>query len=105
MPRELPPINPYEPALFGAELSEDIPQLDLHGMRAHLAESELDAFVQRTFMDGEEAIKIIHGRGTGVLKALVEEYLRANDQLIASFRGSTQPHEQGAVIVAILYKK
>ncbi len=51
-------------------------ELDLRGMRAGDAEVSLDEFLDRTVRDGLEKVRIIHGRGTGVLRNVVREHLR-----------------------------
>ena len=104
-PKETPLPNPFESTLFAAELSDSIPQIDLHGMRGNIAVSEAETFLHRSFMDGEEAVKIIHGRGTGILKTLIEKLLKENPEIIASYRGSTKPGEAGAVILVAMHRK
>ncbi len=50
-------------------------ELDLRGMRADGAESELDLFLDRALRDGLSSVRIVHGRATGVLRRVVRERL------------------------------
>ena len=104
-PKEQPTSRDQEPTLFAAELSDAVPSVDLHGSRVHEAIAEVERLIHGAFMNGDEAVKIIHGRGTGKLKTAVEQCLRENKEIVAAFRGSSRPHEQGAVIVVALHKK
>lgn len=72
---------------MAAELSRDTPSVDLHGLTKDAAESELDVFLNREFMGGSRAVRIVHGKGTGVLKLAVEETL-AHHPLVMQWRNS-----------------
>ena len=50
--------------------------LDLRGMRADAAESELARFLDKALLAGHREVEVIHGRGTGVLRREVHEFLR-----------------------------
>ena len=52
------------------------PTLDLRGERAEDALTRLMAFVDDAVMFGIPEIKILHGRGNGVLRQVAREYLR-----------------------------
>ncbi len=56
---------------FGSLLS-----LDLRGQRADVALSQLSAFLDKAIMNSRESIEIVHGRGTGVLRKEVHNFLR-----------------------------
>lgn len=57
------------PALESAEL-------DLRGMRAADAQVNLDEFLDRALRDGLSKLRVIHGRGSGVLRNVVRDHLR-----------------------------
>ena len=80
------------------ELS-DLEALDLHGLDRLAATHELDFFLQRAIARRVLGVKIIHGRGERILAQATEQRLRA---LELPFRGSTLPHEAGAVIYVLL---
>ena len=51
-------------------------RLDLRGKRADLALAELEQFLDRSLLSGVEGVEIVHGRGTGALKAAVHRQLK-----------------------------
>jgi DNA mismatch repair protein MutS2 len=52
------------------------PTLDLRGERAEDALTKLMAYVDDAVMFGVPEMKILHGRGNGVLRQVVRDYLR-----------------------------
>lgn len=58
--------------------SEPVSQLylDLRGLRAEEAQAELARFLDQAVYQGREEAEIIHGRGTGMLRRAVHDYLR-----------------------------
>ncbi|MEG1610245.1 MAG: Smr/MutS family protein, partial [Bilophila sp.] len=67
-------------------------RLDLRGKRADLALSELSQYLDRALLAGREGVEIVHGRGTGVLRKEVHNFLRTFPG-IASF--ALAPEDQG----------
>ena len=61
------------------------PSLDLHGMDKMEALPILDKYIDDAFIAGLKQVEINHGRGTGVLRAFVQQYLRGH-KLVKSFR-------------------
>jgi len=51
-------------------------RLDLRGMRADVALSEVESFLDRAILAGRQEVEIIHGRGTGALRREVQAFLR-----------------------------
>jgi DNA mismatch repair protein MutS2 len=66
--------------------------LDLRGMRADAAESELLAFLDNAVLRGHGDLEIIHGKGTGALRREVHRMLREHPQ-VASF--ALAPEDRG----------
>lgn len=74
-------------------------ELDLRGMASDEAILELDMFVNRALMSHLSQTTIIHGKGTGVLRSAVHDYLRKCKQ-VKSFRlGVYGEGESGVTIV------
>jgi DNA mismatch repair protein MutS2 len=59
--------------------------LDLRGQRADEALGELEAFLDRTALEGADVVFVIHGHGTGALRKVVREYL-ATSPYVERFR-------------------
>ena len=59
--------------------------LDLRGQRADEALAELEAFLDRTALEGADTVYVIHGHGTGALRKVVREYL-ATSPYVERFR-------------------
>lgn len=51
-------------------------RLDLRGMRADVAVSELERFLDRAIVGGRDEVEVIHGRGTGVLRREIHSFLK-----------------------------
>ena len=54
------------------------PTLDLRGHRAEEALTELQHFLDDAQLLGERELRILHGKGYGILKTLIREQLQAN---------------------------
>ncbi len=91
----------HEILLFAAEIG-DVPTLDLHEMTKNLANDALDAFIDRAFVNGDEAVKIIHGRGAGVLRDTVHIWLKTHPIYVAAFRDASDVWQIGGVTVVAL---
>lgn len=100
-PRE--ETNPYETAMFAAEIG-GAPTVDLHEFTTQEAVLALDRFINHEFLEGSESVKIIHGRGTGKLRAMIQDFL-GKHELVAAFRDSHAPNQIGGVTIAALYSK
>lgn len=75
--------------------------LDLRGMNADEALMEVDSFLDRASRMGLPQVTIIHGKGTGVLRAAVQKHLRRCPQ-VKSFRLGTFGEGENGVTVAEL---
>ena len=58
------------------------PTIDLHGFDRESARVATDDFVSENLILKNETIVIIHGIGTGIVKASVHEALRVNKNVI-----------------------
>ena len=75
--------------------------LDLRGMNADEALMEVDSFLDRVGRMGLAQVTIIHGKGTGVLRAAVQKHLRRCPG-VKSFRlGALGEGESGVTIVEL----
>ncbi len=77
------------------------PELDLRGQRAEMVESALDTYLNDAFMSGLPEVRIIHGYGTGAVRAEVREQLAVH-KLVKSFRPGQQGEGGDGVTIALL---
>ena len=56
-------------------------ELDLRGRRGDEAVYEIEKYLDRAVMLGLPSLKIIHGKGDGILRKLIREYLRKYSQV------------------------
>ncbi len=68
-------------------------QLDMRGWRVEQALEELDSYLNDAVMSGMSSVRIVHGKGTGALRAAVREQL-AHHPLVKSYT-SAPPQEGG----------
>ena len=67
-------------------------ELDLRGMRAADAQIRLDEFLDHAARDGVSRLRVIHGRGAGVLRSVAREHLRYH-RGVSGF--GAEPRERG----------
>jgi DNA-nicking Smr family endonuclease len=77
--------------------------LDLHAFQPRDAKSVVDEYVREAHAAGFRDIRIIHGRGTGVLRGRVQAALEAHP-LVEAFRDDTDAH-LGATLVRLVAKE
>ncbi len=84
---------------------EDLPevamQLNMRGWRVEQALEELDRYLNDAVMSGIASVRIVHGKGTGALRAAVREQL-AHHPLVQSYTSaSPQDGGDGVTIVRL----
>ncbi len=52
------------------------PEIDLHGYNVEDAIAELDTYLDKAFLQGYSQVTVIHGMGTGKLRAGLQDFLR-----------------------------
>lgn len=89
------------PAHSGREMKMDVPQteIDLRGMDSVEAICVLDRFLDEAFRRNITTVRIIHGKGTGVLRAAVQQSLKAN-KFIKKFRLGVYGEGEDGVTIA-----
>lgn len=74
-----------KPRLSGVDLNEKMQQfsfnLDLRGQRGEEALVEVDRFLNDALMLGYPELRIVHGKGDGILRQLVRNHLRGYKQV------------------------
>ncbi len=77
---------------------DNLPKLDLHGFDRETARVAVCDFIRDNIKMKNEFINIIHGIGSGVVKATVHDELRKNKNVI-NFK--TYYYNQGCTIVKV----
>ena len=76
-------------------------ELDIRGMASDEAILELDNYIDNAIVSGLDTIRIIHGKGTGVLRKSVQAHLRSH-KAIKTFRLGTFGEGENGVTIAEL---
>jgi DNA mismatch repair protein MutS2 len=74
-------------------------ELNLIGQRVDDALDESDRFLDRALLEGKEAVRIIHGFGTGTLRKAIREHLRKHPAVKSWRPGEENEGGDGATIV------
>ncbi len=78
------------------------PEVDLRGLRVDEMETELGRALDEAIVSGLSELRVIHGKGTGALRARAAELL-AEDARVREFR-SGGPAEGGAGVTVVLLR-
>ncbi|MHA6485304.1 endonuclease MutS2 [Paenibacillus sp. strain BS8-2] len=73
-------------------------ELDLRGESLEEAIMEVDRFLDETFLSGFGQVYIIHGKGTGILRTGIQQYLRKHSH-VKSFRNGN--YGEGGIGVTV----
>ena len=66
-------------------------ELDLHGLTVDEALPKLDEFLHAAYQAGLYRVRVVHGKGTGILRREVGRYL-ANHPLVRSYGPADRYH-------------
>lgn len=75
--------------------------LDLRGKRGVEALSELDQFMDSALLLGQQELRIVHGKGDGILRKLVRQHLRAYKQIAGIADEHPDRGGDGVTVVAL----
>ncbi|HEU4523197.1 MAG TPA: Smr/MutS family protein, partial [Thermoanaerobaculia bacterium] len=76
-------------------------ELNLIGQRVDDALEESDKFLDRALLEGKQAVRIIHGFGTGTLRKAIREHLRKHPA-VASWRPGAENEGGDGATIAVL---
>ena len=76
-------------------------ELDLRGMASDEAIMEVERFIDNALLSGIEVIRIIHGKGTGVLRKAVQDTLKRNKSVRSYRLGVFGEGESGVTIAEL----
>ena len=76
-------------------------QIDLRGMTLDEAVLETDKYLDEAFLSGQHEVTIIHGKGTGVLRTGIRDFLKTHAHVESFRQGKYGEGESGVTIVTI----
>jgi DNA mismatch repair protein MutS2 len=76
-------------------------ELNLVGQRVDDALEESDKFLDRALLEGKQAVRIIHGFGTGTLRKAIREHLRKHPAVRSWRPGAENEGGDGATIAVL----
>jgi len=76
-------------------------QIDLHGLDRHTALSETNEFLQKAGKRGLRCVRIVHGKGLGVLKAKLRQWLPMKNEVLAFTQAPATQGGGGALLVLL----
>jgi DNA mismatch repair protein MutS2 len=85
----------------GDDIAPVSAELNLIGQRVDDALEESDKFLDRALLEGKQAVRIIHGFGTGALRKAVREHLRTHPA-VKSWRPGNENEGGDGATVAVL---
>lgn len=80
------------------------PELDLHRLTVDEALLKVDQFLYDAYAARMFSVRIVHGKGTGVLRNSIRDYL-SRHHLVKSFRWAVQVEGGGGVTIVKLIDK
>jgi len=77
------------------------PEIDLRGKRAEEALQKLNEFLDEAIMVGAAEVRVLHGKGDGILRQLIRDQLQVND--VVSWYGDEHVERGGAGITIVRF--
>lgn len=76
-------------------------ELDLRGLRAEEAREKVDQFLDEAILAGFQNVRVIHGKGTGRLRAQIGDFLRRHPQVQSTRLGHWNEGDSGVTVVEL----
>ncbi len=74
-------------------------EIDVRGMRAEEAKETVDRFIDQVLMAGLSSVRIIHGKGAGILRSVLEQYLKTHPSVKKTRPGHWNEGDTGVTFV------
>ena len=105
-PEDVEPVNvpvaksrPTRKSASVAAISQISTEVMLRRMRAEEAIEALDAYLDDAMLAGLHKARIVHGKGDGILKKVVREFLSGRSEVARYYEASTDDGGSGVTIV------
>ena len=79
--------------------------IDLHGLTREQAAAEVNEFLRQCLARGHRCVRIVHGKGLGVLKAKLRKWLPQRDEVLAYCEAPAHEGGSGALLVLLKSKR
>ncbi len=76
-------------------------EIDLRGLLGDEAVQEVDKFLDRALLAGAPFVRLIHGKGTGVLKKRIAEFLKTHPAVLESRPGEAGEGGEGVTVATL----
>ncbi len=98
---ELPPVSRVN-ALQLDTVQEPVgPELDVRGMDSYEALEAVDRYLDQAKAAGWEEVRIIHGKGTGILRQKINQFLGKDKRVVSKRLGRWGEGDTGVTIVRL----
>jgi len=75
--------------------------IDLHGLDRGQASAAVDAFLRQCLARGQRCVRIVHGKGLGVLRANLRNWLPGREEVLAYCQAPANDGGSGALLVLL----
>ena len=75
--------------------------IDLHGMTREQSSTVLDEFLEQCLARGLRCVRIVHGKGLGILKAKLKKWLPQREEVLAFCQTPENDGGSGALLVLL----
>jgi DNA-nicking Smr family endonuclease len=79
--------------------------IDLHGMTREQAATIVAAFLNQCLARGLRCVRIVHGKGLGILKAKLRKWLPQREEVLAYCQAPANDGGSGALLVLLKTKR
>jgi DNA mismatch repair protein MutS2 len=94
-------VKPRPVSAASSDVAPISAELNLIGQRVDEALDESDRFLDRSLLEGKQAVRIIHGFGTGTLRKAIREHLRKHPAVRSWRPGAENEGGDGATIAVL----